>query len=204
VNIEEVDYWWCIIGGKVPINTWFKGVGEESSKTWYEKVGSGFFSKYMKGQGLDIGGKGYINSHSILPNAILVDLDYPDYDGKTLPFEDNSQDFIYNSHCLEHIDDYQNAIRDWFRVTKKGGHIIITVPHAALYEKKDFPPSRFNGDHKRFYTPASLLREIEESLHINSYRIRHLMDNDKGHNYEDPPEVHGRGLYEIEVVVEKL
>lgn len=183
---------------------WGKNVGEESRKTFSEKLDAGFFSKYMNGTGLDVGGRGYINSHAILPSAELVDLDYPGYDGRTLPFEDNTQDFVYSSHALEHISDYSQALNEWLRVTKPGGHIIIVVPHKFLYEKKDSLPSRFNESHLRFYTPASLLKEIEDSLTLSSYRVRHFRDNDEGHVYTDPPETHGRGQYEIEVVIQKI
>lgn len=177
----------------------------ESSKTYEQKIKNGFFLTYMFGKGLDIGGKGYKeNQIAILPNATIVDLDYPGYDGKTLPFKDQSQDYVYSSHCLEHIDDYSNAIEDWYRVTKIGGHIVIVVPHRDLYEKKLDLPSKFNSDHKRFYTPSSLLKEVEDSLPINSYRVRHLRDNDEGHNYSDAPEVHGRWLYEIELVIQRI
>lgn len=180
-------------------------VGPESRKTYQKKIDNGFFNKFMKGNGLDIGfSGGEKDSLPILETAIGVDLDFPGYDGKTLPFPNNSQDYVYSSHCLEHIVDYKHTLQDWFRVTKINGYIIIVVPHRDLYEKKLDLPSRFNGDHKRFYTPASLLKEIEESLPNNHYRIRHLHDNDFKHNYNDPPEKHGNWEYELEVVVEKI
>lgn len=187
------------------LGNWGKNVGEESRKTFYKKVESGFFDIYMSGRGLDVGGTGYLpDVHAILPTAEMVDLNYPGYDGITLPFTDSSQDFVYSSHCLEHIDNYQTTIQEWMRVTKSKGHIVIVVPHRDLYEKKLDLPSRFNGDHKRFYTAASLLQEIQDSLPVNSYRVRHLRENDEGHVYTDPPEVHGCGCYEVEVVLEKL
>ena len=159
----------------------------------------------MSGTGLDIGGKGYLeNVHAILPSVTIVGLDYPGYDGHILPFKNNSHDYIYNSHCLEHIEDYREAIREWWRVTKVGGNIIIVVPHQYLYERKTDLPSKWNEDHKRFYTASSLLREIEDSLPINSFRIRHLRENDEGHTYGIPVEIHADGCYEIECVVQKL
>lgn len=180
-------------------------VGEESSKSYQQKHDNGFFKKYMSGKGLDIGYAGYVEgTQPILDTAVGVDLNFPGYDGKTLPFPDASQDFVYSSHVLEHIEDYKNAIREWYRVTKVGGFIITVVPHRDLYEKKMSPPSRFNEGHLRFYTPASLLKEFEDSLPINTFRVRHLQDNDERHNYNDPPEVHGRWLYEIELVIQKI
>lgn len=179
-------------------------VGEESSKTYLDKIENGFFDKYMNGVGLEIGPKGYINgAMPILNTAIGIDLDFPGYDGRTLPFPDQSQDYVYSSHVLEHIQDYKQAIREWYRVTKVGGHIITVVPHMYLYEKKLNKPSRYNEDHKRFYTPSSLLQEFESSLLPNSYRVRLLEDNDKGFDYSIPPESHSAGCYEITLVIEK-
>lgn len=179
-------------------------VGGESQKTYEEKLSNGFFERFCKGNGLDIGGRGYIEAESILPTATMVDLDYPSYDGKILPFLDKSQDYVYSSHCLEHISNYQQAIQEWYRVTKVGGYIVTVVPHRDLYEKQLNLPSRWNEDHKRYYTPASLLKEFEDSLRLNSFRVRHLQDNDKGHDYSLTVDIHSPGQYEIELVIEKI
>lgn len=183
-----------------------RNVGAESRKTYQDKQKEhGFFDKYMWGEGLDIGYSGYEpNVVPILPEAIGIDLNYPGYNGKNLPFADNSQNYVYSSHVLEHISDYQQAIREWFRVVKHSGYIITVVPHRDLYEKKLELPSQWNGDHKRFYTPASLLKEFEESLPINSFRVRHLQDNDRNHDYQQPANEHSKGEYEIELVIQKL
>lgn len=182
-----------------------RNVGGESRKTYVEKLSNGFFLKYMYGNGLDIGFSGYEpDVVSILAGAIGVDVNYPGYDGKILPFPDNSQQFVYSSHCLEHISDYKQTIKEWLRVVKPGGYIITVVPHRDLYEKKLELPSIWNGDHKRFYTPASLLKEFEISLPVNSFRVRHLQDNDKHHDYSQPNEEHSKGEYELELVIQKL
>lgn len=184
---------------------WGNNVGEESRKTWYKKYDNGFFDKYMSGNGLDIGGTGYLQDvHAILPTATIVDLDYPGYDGRTLPFEDKSQDYVYSSHCLEHVSDYKTFIQESFRVVKPKGYIVIVVPHQDLYEKKESLPSRYNEDHKRMYQSHTLLMEIFESLPRNSYRIRHLKENDERHDYNQPAEEHSKGEYEIEVIIQKL
>lgn len=182
-----------------------RNVGGESRKTYAKKLSNGFFLQYMYRNGLDIGFSGYEpDVVPILGGAIGVDKDYPGYDGKTLPFEDGSQQFVYSSHCLEHISDYKQAIREWHRVTEIGGYIITVVPHRDLYEKQLNLPSKWNQDHKRYYTPASLLKEFEDSLSINSFRVRHLQDNDKGHDYNTPFEEHSHGEYEIELVIQKI
>jgi len=78
------------------------------------------------------------------------------------------------------------------------------VPHQFLYEKKCNLPSRWNADHKRFYTPATLLCEFEAALQPNTYRVRHLCDNDQNYTYHIGPEAHAGGGYEIEFVVQKI
>lgn len=180
-------------------------VGGEARKAHGKRLVTGFYKQYMSGRGLDIGFLGYLDGVvPILPDAIGVDLNYPGYDGKTLPFPDNSQDYVFSSHVLEHIPDYTWNLRDWYRVVKPGGHIVIVVPHQHLYEKKQDLPSNWNRDHKRFYTPGALLAEIEESLAPNTYRIMHLRDNDDGFLYNIPPERHSAGCYEIECVLRKI
>ena len=179
----------------------------EAAKSYLARISSGFFAKYMGGDKiLDIGFKGYSNPElkTVLPQAIGVDLDYPGYDGLRLPFDDGTIDCVFSSHCLEHIPSYKGAIRDWYRVTKTGGFIVCIVPSQQLYEKKRTLPSRYNQDHKRFYTPTSLLKEFEDSLEENSFRVRHLEENDRGYDYSIGPELHAIGCFEIVLVIEKI
>lgn len=179
----------------------------EAGRSYLSRLRSGFLDKYCSGDViLDVGYSGYDNPNGVagLPNAIGVDLDYPGYDGMKLPFEDGSVDTVFSSHCLEHILFDHAAIRDWHRVLKIGGFIVCMVPSQALYEKKRFLPSNFNADHKRMYTPSSLAASFESALEVNSYRIRHLAENDSGYDYNIGPEKHSNGPYEIEIVVEKI
>ena len=181
-------------------------VGTEARKTYAAKLRDGFIETYLSGAAiLDIGYKGYEEDVvPIVPQAVGIDLGYPGYDGRTLPVADNSQDAVFSSHCLEHIDDPRATICEWFRVLKIGGYLIIVVPHQYLYERRLALPSTWNPDHRRFYTPATLLREIEQTLEPNSYRIRQLADNDSDYDYSVTLEHHPCGCYEIELVVEKI
>jgi SAM-dependent methyltransferase len=178
----------------------------EAARTFSDKLSNGFFSTYMAGEvTIDVGYRGaFEDAVPILPHAIGLDLDYPEYDGKRLPFLDESIDTVYSSHMLEHVADFRVTIRDWHRVLRPGGFIVCAVPHQFLYEKRRSLPSSWNADHKRFYTPASLLREFEASLQPNTYRVRHLRDNDEGYTYGIGPDAHSGGGYEIELVVQKI
>lgn len=176
-------------------------VGAESRKTFGEKLQNGFFERFMMGCGVEVG---FNSAETILPGCTGIGLGTPGYDGVHIPVHDEFYDYLYTSHCLEHVSDSKAALIEWMRVVKRRGHIVIVVPHRDLYEKKLTLPSLFSGEHLRFYTPGILLTEMESTYPINSYRVRHLRDNDEGHEYTDPPEMHGRWGYEFEVVIQKL
>ena len=185
---------------------WEDLVGEELRKNLPRYLRDGFADRYLSGANLlDVGYKGYlVGVQPILPHAVGVDLDYPGYDGMHLPFPDESQDAVVSSHTLEHIGDYRTAIAEWFRVLRLGGFLIITVPHQFLYERKRSLPSLWNSDHKRFYTSASLLAEVEEALDALSYRIRLLEENDRDFDYSAPPDREATGCQEVVLVIERI
>lgn len=200
-------------------------VGPETAKTYKEKFDNGFWERYASGENiLEIGYDGGHGCETLFEHVIGIDLDYPDYDGIHLPFPSLSQDTVYASHVFEHIDDWRTALREWYRVLKVGGFMIICVPHVWFYEKKPDLPSNWNDDHKRFYAPGHLLLEVFESLPHLGYRIRHCIDNDAGwqdnwtQNQQLQPMgdnarggkilsagtmAHSGGCYEIELVIEK-
>jgi predicted SAM-dependent methyltransferase len=170
------------------------------SKDWSDK--------YLQGNGLDIGFAGYVeNPEPIVPNSIGIDIGYPGYDGENLPFASSSQDFVFAGHVLEHIQSPLSPFLEWWRVLKVGGFLTLVLPHQYLYEKKVNPPSQFCTDHKKFYTPASLLAFIEFALLPNSYRITHLKDIDENFDYSRPPKDQMDWFnerFEIECVLKKI
>jgi len=71
----------------------------------------------------------------------------PDYywDGKTIPLEDNSVNFILTTEFLEHYFDTQHILKEINRVLKPGGTFFFTVPniwpiHEAPYDYHRFTP----------------------------------------------------------------
>ena len=183
-----------------------RAIGVSFRNSYARRVESGFMARYFSGEAiLDIGYRGGDpHAQPITETAIGVELDYPGYDGVHLPFPDESQDTVLAAHVLEHILDYLKVLRDWHRVLKVGGHLVLMVPHRDLYERLPDLPSRWNGDHKRHYTPASLMREIEAALPVNGYRVRHLCDNDYNFDYARTPDKPPAGCYEIELVLQKI
>jgi len=114
-----------------------------------------FSNRYFVGHGLDIGGGPdplglYIE---LFPRMLGVKAwDKEDGDAQLLESIDDAEfNFIHSSHCLEHLEDPKVSLRNWFRVLKPGGHLVVTVPDEDMYEQGQFP-STWNGDHKFTFT----------------------------------------------------
>jgi SAM-dependent methyltransferase len=116
-----------------------------------------FLTRYFVGEGIDIGGKPdplslYVELFPLMRSVRTWDLE--DGDAQYLaPIPDSSLDFVHSSHCLEHLVDPREGLRNWLRVVRPGGHVIVTVPDEDLYEQGTFP-STFNADHKWTFTMA--------------------------------------------------
>ncbi len=175
-------------------------------KSYARRMREGFMDRYLSGAHiLDVGFRGGDpDAVPITETAIGVELDYPGYDGIHLPFPDESQDAVLAAHVLEHVPNWRAVLADWHRVLRIGGYLVIMVPHRHLFERRPDLPSVWNGDHKRFFTPASLLAEIEAALPVNGYRVRHLVDNDISFRYQDPPSAPPAGNFEIELVIQRI
>ncbi len=52
-----------------------------------------------------------------------------DFEKNKLPFEDNSINFIWCNHVLEHMRDAQNILNECWRVLKPGGIFEVKVPY---------------------------------------------------------------------------
>lgn len=114
-----------------------------------------FATRYFVGQGLDVGGG--IDTLALFqeffPLATCISrYDIENGDAQYLRnVDDGAFDFVYSSHCLEHMRDPRQALESWLRVVRGGGYLVIQVPDEDLYEQGQWP-SRFNPDHKRSFT----------------------------------------------------
>jgi predicted SAM-dependent methyltransferase len=68
-----------------------------------------------------------------------------------IPLPDNSVDFIWTSHVIEHFDneECEGVLKEFYRVLKPGGISQNIVPHAA-------DPTAFYFDHKTFWNEARI------------------------------------------------
>jgi SAM-dependent methyltransferase len=116
---------------------------------------SNFLRRYFVGRGIDVGGQPdplslYSEFFPLMTDVKIWDLD--DGDAQFLEsIGDDTLDFVHSSHCLEHLHDPIEGLRNWLRVIKPGGYIVATIPDEDLYEQGVFP-STFNRNHKCTFT----------------------------------------------------
>lgn len=123
---------------------------------------------------------------------------------------DETFDYVFSSHCLEHLADPVTALRNWWRILRPGGKLILVLPHRNLYEKKKLLPSRFNPDHKWFYLPCAgepphtlgLLETLQKAIG-NDFIFQHLIVLDDGYHAGAGPFEHPQGELSIELIVKK-
>ena len=80
-------------------------------------------------------GSGPLKSPNQLFNVDLFGADINFDLTKKFPFKDNSIEFIYTSHFLEHLsfNELNNLLSECYRVLKPDSKISIVVPNARLY-----------------------------------------------------------------------
>ena len=135
--------------------------GSESKKCCWE------VAPYLRGRGIDLGA-GYFK---ILPQAISVDNgDHNQMFGMSCVadlkmdatkldlFANNSLDFVYSSHLLEHIEDYKAALKEWWRVVKSGGKLALYLPHKDYYPNVGTPGA--NPTHVHDFLPKDIINAM--------------------------------------------
>lgn len=118
---------------------------------------------YLRGRGLDIGAGDF----KVLPHVISVDnMNHAQFGFSVRPdvmcaadkldvFASNCMDFVYSSHTLEHVVDYKAALKEWWRVVKQGGYLVLYLPHKELYPNVGVDGA--NPDHKHDFMPEDII-----------------------------------------------
>lgn len=59
-----------------------------------------------------------------------------DLNHDTLPYADNSFDVVTCTEVVEHLENYRHLIREVFRVTSTGGHVIFSTPNVLNLQSR--------------------------------------------------------------------
>jgi SAM-dependent methyltransferase len=171
----------------------------ETLKARDRRVRERWFERFLVGHGVDVG----CGSDPVTDDCARWDR--PE-DAHVLR---GTWDWVYSSHCLEHLERPEDALRSWWSCLNPGGRLIVIVPHRDLYEKRLDLPSRWNGDHKHFWLPVAgdrlgtrgLLETVTGAL--PDARLERLSVEETG--WDPVPEhEHSHGEYQIEGVWRKV
>lgn len=181
----------------------------ETSKARARRDREGWFDRYAPARlsGIDIGCQAdFLNATFRRWDTIYGDGDATLMEG----VPDGVFQTVYASHLLEHLDDPRTALRNWWRILRPTGHLIVCVPHRDLYEKRTHLPSRWNGDHKTYWLPdfaapedpphtRGLRQAIGEAIPDGEVVCVKVLDE----GYDPNGDGHAVGEYSIEAVVRK-
>jgi SAM-dependent methyltransferase len=100
---------------------------------------------YCKGHGCDIGFGG---DKIVKQDCIGIDYAQPytatgqdavdiacDVIREKIPVPDNTFDYVYSSHMIEDVEDTNAVLREFIRILKPGGNLILVFPDQSKYER---------------------------------------------------------------------
>ncbi len=119
---------------------------------------------WCKGWGIDVGG-----GNCPYPNAYRTVELTKDEDAYRIKESSNSLDFVFSSHCLEHLEEPSRALFEWKRVLKENGILFLYLPH------KDYLPWRpaNNRYHKHSFEERDVITLlIEQGFQIQEVALK--------------------------------
>lgn len=134
--------------------------------------------KYCQGLVLDIG----CGIDKIVPHALGVDCrPVPGVSVLTTSLDDLSavlppaylqSDCVYSSHCLEHFQDDEKALRHWISLVAPDGHLVLYLPDADHYDNSKNPEHlhwyRYKDFMEWFQAKFPEIKIVESGPHIGA------------------------------------
>jgi len=115
-----------------------------------------------KGDGVDIG---CMNEEWAFPGAKLIDPILPEgYHATSFPYE--NLDYIFSSHCLEHIPYWSDVMDYWYSKLKIGGVLFLYLPD---YSQEYWRPWN-NRKHANILSPTIIEDYMKDRGYINIFK----------------------------------
>ncbi|WP_246517185.1 glycosyltransferase [Clostridium aciditolerans] len=111
-------------------------------------------------------------------NKSIIEMDITN-----IQFEDKYFDFIICNHVLEHIPDDLKAMKELFRVLKKGGYAVLQTPYSPEINES-FENKNINNDElrKKFYGQSDHVRiygkDLFERIKMAGFKLEIVKNND--------------------------
>ena len=145
-------------------------------------------SGFCAGNGADIG----FGGDPITESAVRIDLEQPYTKSGAYPvqlqgdarklkwFSDNVLDYVYSSHLLEDFDDTAPVLKEWLRVLRPAGKLILYCPDEKRYREHCRRTGQLmNVHHKHEDFSLEYVKALLEK--IGSTRIIH--ENERADDY---------------------
>ena len=160
-----------------------------------------FVEKYCKGKGIEIGGAEYNSFDINVKNVDFCRHDSPSdvyykeqikrcnkvkkvdivaY-GDDIPIADSSVDFVFSSHVIEHFWNPVSAIREWHRVTRNGGYIVMLIPNKLYTFDCDRECTTIEEFRKRDENYDK--NKIYEDMHHSVWTLESFLDFAQNFNF---------------------
>lgn len=141
-----------------------------------------FAKKVCHGKGFDVG---YSKPEWCFPGAVGVDDGKifahckeveTECDAQNLPLkEGDTVDYIFSSHCLEHLDRWVDVLDHWYNHLAYGGTLFLYLPHPS---QKYWAPFS-NRKHVHFLHP----KDLKAYLKHRGYKKIFVSKRDLNHSY---------------------
>lgn len=132
-----------------------------------------FANHFCKGIGYDIGCNRLEWS---FPGSIPIDPLLCGYDAYNLPPQ--KVDYIFSSHCLEHLPHWVDALDYWITKLKSGGVLFLYLPHAD----QEYWRPWHNRKHIHSFEPSTIKNYLLDNEFIDSQNI-FVSERDLNHSF---------------------
>jgi hypothetical protein len=120
------------------------------------------FAKHVcKGNGVDVGCN---REEWKFPGANAVDPAINDYDALNFPYD--NLDYIFSSHCLEHLLNWVDVLDYWTSKLNSGGTLFLYLPD---YSQTYWRPWN-NRKHVNIFTPDIIADYMQDSGYDNIFK----------------------------------
>ena len=98
------------------------------------------------------------------PGSYPIDLSfYDEWDSNKLP--STPPEYIFSSHCLEHVDDWVDTMNYWYDRLVDGGTLFLYLPD---YSQKYWRPWN-NRKHRHAFVPEMIVDFMKDNGYTNIF-----------------------------------
>jgi len=113
------------------------------------------------GTGIDVGCN---REEWAYPGALMVDPAINEYDALNFPYD--NLDYVFSSHCLEHLYDWVDVLDLWTSRLKSGGTLFLYLPD---YSQVYWRPWN-NRKHLNIFTPEIIADYMKDTGYTNVFK----------------------------------